>query len=210
MRNLYGAFRKFFRQPLSAEDSFAEYQQRDIYVHPDSFLGSHTCIGTGTNINGSAYIASGKNYPVRIGKYCAIAHNFRARPRNHNTNYVNLQDKFQNRHGFPSLESVKGAIVIGNNVWIADNVVVLSGVTIGDGAVVGAGAVVTKNVPPYCIAVGVPAKVIKTRFCEKIIEQLLEINWWDWPDDKIKRNKKFFETDLCKHRNIKLLEIIID
>jgi virginiamycin A acetyltransferase len=201
---------KIFRQPQQPEDKFAEYRERDIFIHPDSFLGSNTTIGTGTNINGAAYIASSKNAPVTIGKYCAIAHNFRIRPRNHYTGYINLQDKFQNRYNFPHLDSIKGPVSIGNNVWIADNVLILSGVTIGDGAVIGAGSVVTKDIPPYCIAVGNPAKVIKKRFCESVIEQLIEIKWWDWSDAKIQRNRHIFEIDLNKNQDINLLKTIIE
>ena len=93
--------------------------------------------------------------------------------------YLNLQYKFQDRFQFPSLNKSKGIINIGNNVWIADNVTLLSGVSIGDGAVIGAGAVVTKDIPAYSVAAGVPAKVIKTRFPQHIIDQLSEIDWWN-------------------------------
>lgn len=152
---------KRFQRKKQPKDKFSDYKARDIFIHPDSFIGSNFSVGNGTNINGPAYIASGKRYPVTIGKYCAIAHNFRIRPRNHRTNYINIQDKFQNRHGFPCLDSIKGPIIIGNNVWIADNVTILSGVTIGDGAVIGAGSVVTRSIPPYCISAGSPARVVK-------------------------------------------------
>ena len=76
--------------------------------------------------------------------------------------------------------------IIGNDVWIGQRVVVKSGCRIGDGAVVGAGAVVTKDVPPYAIVGGVPAKVIRMRFSEDIIERLKEIKWWDYSDDRLK------------------------
>ncbi|MFH1247330.1 MAG: CatB-related O-acetyltransferase [Candidatus Micrarchaeota archaeon] len=90
----------------------------------------------------------------------------------------------------------KKAVKIGNNVWLAQNAIVLPGVTIGNGAVIGANAVVTKNVPPFTIAVGVPAKVVKFRFSKNVIRQLQKIKWWDWPEDKLKRNELFFSTDL--------------
>lgn len=82
----------------------------------------------------------------------------------------------------------KGAIVIGNDVWIGYEAVIMQGVTIGDGAIVGTRAVVTKDVPPYTIVGGVPAKPIRKRFSDEVISQLLEIKWWDWSDDKIKEN----------------------
>ena len=79
----------------------------------------------------------------------------------------------------------KGDIVIGNDVWIGYEAVVLAGVTIGDGAIVAARAVVTKDVPPYTIVGGMPAKPIRKRFSDSEIDQLLELKWWDWPPEKI-------------------------
>ncbi len=82
----------------------------------------------------------------------------------------------------------KGDIVIGNDVWIGYEAVILSGVTIGDGAVIGARALVTKDVPPYTIAGGVPAKPIRRRFSEEQISALLKMQWWNWPEEKIKNH----------------------
>jgi hypothetical protein len=79
----------------------------------------------------------------------------------------------------------RGDIVIGNDVWVTFGSYVLSGVTIGDGAVVATGGVVTKDVPPYAIVGGNPAKVIRYRFSEEQIAALLEIKWWDWTDEEI-------------------------
>ena len=79
----------------------------------------------------------------------------------------------------------KGDIIIGNDVWIGYEAVVLSGVTIGDGAVIGCRAVVTKDIPPYTIVGGVPAKPIRKRFDEETIKELQKIKWWDWPEEKI-------------------------
>lgn len=82
----------------------------------------------------------------------------------------------------------KGDIVVGNDVWIGYEAAILSGVTIGDGAIIGARTVVTKDVPPYTIVGGVPAKPIRKRFDEETIGQLLEMQWWDWPKEKIAQN----------------------
>ena len=79
----------------------------------------------------------------------------------------------------------KGDIVIGNDVWIGYEAVVFAGVTIGDGAIIGTRAVVTKDVPPYTIVGGVPAKPIRKRFSNEIITALLATRWWDWPEEKI-------------------------
>ena len=82
----------------------------------------------------------------------------------------------------------KGDIVIGNDVWIGYEAVILSGVTVGDGAIIGSRAVVTKDVPPYTIVGGVPAKPIRNRFDKNTISELLRLKWWDWEKDKIYRN----------------------
>lgn len=82
----------------------------------------------------------------------------------------------------------KGDIVIGNDVWIGYEAVVLAGVTIGDGAVIGARAVVSKDIPPYTIAAGVPAKPIRKRFSQDTIRSLLEIKWWNWSEERIARH----------------------
>lgn len=81
----------------------------------------------------------------------------------------------------------KGDIVVGNDVWIGFEAVIMSGVTIGDGAVIGTRAVVTKEVPPYTIVGGVPAKPIKKRFDDDVIERLEALRWWDWDEEKIAR-----------------------
>jgi virginiamycin A acetyltransferase len=82
----------------------------------------------------------------------------------------------------------KGDTIIGNDVWIGRDAVIMPGVTIGHGAIVGSHAVVAKDVPAYCVAVGNPASIAKRRFPDRVIDQLLEIAWWDWPPDKIARH----------------------
>ena len=82
----------------------------------------------------------------------------------------------------------KGDIVIGNDVWIGYEAVIMSGVTIGDGAIIGTRAVVTKDVPPYTIVGGIPAKQIRKRYSDEIIDTLLKIQWWNWSKEKIREN----------------------
>lgn len=141
-------------------------------------------------------------YPInrdklKIGKFCSIAcgTKFLINSANHALDSLST-------YPFPlffeewNLEKEKvtdawdnrGDIVIGNDVWIGYEAVILSGVTIGDGAIIGTRAVVTKDVPPYTIVGGVPAKPIRKRFDEKVIEELLKIKWWDWTEEKIARN----------------------
>ena len=97
---------------------------------------------------------------------------------------MNVKDSWDN----------KGNITIGNDVWIGYEAVILSGVTIGDGAIIGTRAVVTKDVPPYAIVGGSPAKVLKKRFSDDIIEKLLKIKWWNWPVEKIARSLEYIQS----------------
>lgn len=88
----------------------------------------------------------------------------------------------------------RGDIVIGNDVWIGYEAIILSGVTIGDGAIIGARAVVTKDVPPYTIVGGVPAKPIRKRFSEDAVSALLKIQWWNWPPERIREHIADIQT----------------
>ena len=88
----------------------------------------------------------------------------------------------------------KGDIVVGNDVWIGYEAVVLSGVTIGDGAIIGTRAVVTKDVPPYTIVGGVPARPIRRRFDEETVARLQALRWWDWDAEKIARSIHAIQT----------------
>jgi len=96
----------------------------------------------------------------------------------------------------------KGSVSIGNDVWIGHKVTILSGVTIGDGAVIGAGSVVVSNIPPYAIAAGVPARIIRSRFSKRQIDGLLKIAWWNWSEKKIIANLEYFygDVDVFIHR----------
>lgn len=88
----------------------------------------------------------------------------------------------------------KGDIIIGNDVWIGYEAVIMAGVTIGDGAIIGARAVVTKDVSPYTIVGGIPAKFIRKRYSEETIDLLTELKWWDWPEERIAKNIKAIQN----------------
>lgn len=88
----------------------------------------------------------------------------------------------------------KGDIVIGSDVWIGYEAVILAGVTVGHGAIIGTRAVVTKDVPPYTIVGGVPAKPIRKRFADNVIEKLLALRWWDWPAEKIRQCLPYIQS----------------
>lgn len=93
----------------------------------------------------------------------------------------------------------KGNIVIGNDVWIGYEAIIMAGVTIGDGAIIGARAVVTKDIPPYTIVGGVPAKTIKKRFPQENIDILLKIKWWDWSKERISKHIHEIQSGNIEH-----------
>lgn len=139
---------------------------------------------------------------VRIGKFCSIGPNFFCGWGIHPINGLSTSPSFYslNKPGLSLSKSTKiteyKEINIGNDVFIGSNVIVLDGVTIGDGAVIGAGAVVSKDIPPYAIAVGSPIRIIKYRFEEGQIEKLLKIKWWNFDFDQIiDVEKLFFNID---------------
>ena len=141
------------------------------------------------------------HYPVNgdkltVGKFCSIAcgAKFLMTSANHAmgslSTYVFPIFYEEWGHGMEVTEAwdKRGDIVIGNDVWIGYEAVILSGVTIGDGAIVGARSVVTRDVPPYTIVGGVPARPIRRRFGQETIDALLELRWWDWPLEKLSKN----------------------
>jgi acetyltransferase-like isoleucine patch superfamily enzyme len=134
----------------------------------------------------------GEGAKLKIGKFCSISTNVTIflvaehRPDWITTYPFNILFKdFKSIAGHPS---TKGDVIIGNDVWIGSNSTIMSGVTIGDGAVVGACSLVTRNVAPYSIVGGNPARLIRMRFDSNTIDALLKIRWWDWDLKRIKKN----------------------
>ena len=135
-----------------------------------------------------------------IGNFCSIAGNVNIYlGGNHRVDWVTTypfghiyQHIFNNFNGVGH-PSTKGDVVIGNDVWIGDNVTIMSGVTIGDGVVIANNSHVVKNVEPYSLVGGNPAKLIKYRFSQEQIQELLQIKWWYWDDNKINK----FSPLLC-------------
>jgi acetyltransferase-like isoleucine patch superfamily enzyme len=150
-----------------------------------------------------------ENAKLIVGNFCSIAEGVNIYlGGNHRTDWVttypfghrnqNIFNTF-NGQGHPS---TKGGITIGNDVWIGRNATIMSGVTIGDGAVIANNSHVVKNVEPYSLVGGNPAKFIKYRFTQEQIEKLLEIKWWYWDDDKINK----FTPLLCNNNIDEFIE----
>jgi hypothetical protein len=167
----------------------------------DTILGAWTAVGARTTIAESSlgdysYVESDSSVIYsEIGKFCSIAAHSRLNPGNHPLERVAMH-----HFTYRSAAYEMGAddadffawrrahrVVLGHDVWIGHGAVVLPGVTIGTGAVVGAGAVARREVPPFAIAVGVPARVLRYRFDEATIARLVGLAWWDWPHERLTR-----------------------
>lgn len=175
----------------------ASYLGKHVKLYPDYKL-TNTIIGNYTYVSYNATINN-----TIIGKYCSIGPNLISGWGIHPVDGVSTHPMFystkkQNGVSLSTTDKIQetAPIYIGNDVFIGMNVTILDGVTIGDGAIIGAGAVVSKDIPPYAIAVGNPIKIVKYRFEDTVIENLLKSKWWDLRDDKIELvEKHFFDVE---------------
>lgn len=186
---------------------------KNVITNPAIHVGDYTMYNdfvndpVGFEKNNTLY-----HYPINhdrliIGKFCSIAcgAKFLFNSANHTlsslSNYpfpLFFEEWGLEKGDVTASWDNKGDIVIGNDVWIGYEAVIMAGVTIGDGAIIGTRAVVTKDVPPYTIAGGLPAKAIRKRYSEETIAALLELKWWDWPEDQIARNIHAIQTGNLK------------
>jgi phosphonate metabolism protein (transferase hexapeptide repeat family) len=161
-----------------------------------SELGPYTWIGLGSSIVEStfgdySYTAGDVSIIYSaVGKFCSIASHARLNPGNHPMERVTQHHMTYRRvqYGFAETDDEDffdwrraHKVTVGHDVWIGHGAILLPGVSVGTGAVIGAGAVVTKDIAPYTIAVGVPARPLRERFPAAVAETLLAIAWWDWP-----------------------------
>lgn len=172
------------------------YDMRDVTIGDYTYISVNSCISL-----------------TDIGKFCSIGPNFFCGWGIHPTDGISTSPLFYSTKGPNSfcnenkIEDRK-KITIGNDVFIGANVTVLDGVTIGDGAIIGAGTVVSKDIPPYAIAVGSPIQIIKYRFDKETIRKLLEIRWWNFEENElIELNNRFFNVDAIIKDHQKLKDI---
>ena len=147
------------------------------------------------------------HYPINndkliIGKFCSIAckAKFLMTSGNHSMKSLStytfpiFYEEWDETINVKEAWNNKGDIIIGNDVWIGYDAIIMSGVKIGDGAIIGTRALVTKDVPPYTIVGGAPAKAIKKRYDDDTISKLLKIKWWNWTTEKIQANIKYIQA----------------
>lgn len=163
-------------------------------VYPPFFLH-------GVEVGAYSYVAKNSNITnCSIGKFCSIGPNFCCGLGIHPTEGISTSPMFYSTSRVNGSSLVQKPKVeesmhtsIGNDVFIGANVTVLDGVTIGDGAVIGAGAVVSKDIPPYAIAVGSPIRIIRYRMTEEQIAAMQRIQWWNWEEERLQEVEKMFE-----------------
>ncbi len=158
-------------------------------------------VGRGTY--GNPRVSSWKEIPratLKIGAFCSFAdgvHFFLGGE--HNTNWISTFPfcSFDPvlREATPGHPKTKGDIIVGNDVWFGTDATIMSGVTIGTGAVIGAKAVVAKDVAPYAIVVGSPAREVRKRFDEDTVAFLLKLQWWEWDDETIEESAPIFMSE---------------
>ncbi|WP_273543993.1 DapH/DapD/GlmU-related protein [Nocardioides panacisoli] len=164
----------------------------EVEVAPGSFVARGAVLGHRVRINRPSFVD-----PCEIGPY-TVTGAFVVRCANHHTEFLNLQEGVQRRViGARSvLAPPTRGVRIGAACWIGDNVTILDGVQVGDGAVIGAGSVVTRSVPAYAVAVGNPARVVRSRYPDEVVDLLSSLDWWTWSDEQLRANADLFELDL--------------
>lgn len=162
------------------------YRPYRIY---DTQVGDYTYVARNAMINGTT-----------VGRFCSIGPNFVCGKGTHPTDKLSTAPMFYSlgcQNGMTLAREDKldemRSVEIGNDVFVGANVVVFNGVKIGDGAIVAAGAVVNKDIPPYAIVGGVPAKVIRMRFSDDCVASLRRIQWWNFPDERLPEVEHYFD-----------------
>lgn len=192
-------YSKFFKKVLRGTSILNSQVDKTAKIYSgssfyDSVIGRYSYIGYDSEV-----------VNCEIGSFCSIANGFIAGGAKHPIDWVSTSPVFYNVKGGTGYHLGKLAapstlrIVIGHDVWIGSRAIVMQGVSIGNGAIVGAGAVVTKDVPPYAIVAGCPARIIRYRFDDATIQKLQDSRWWMLPDNVLSNFSSLADTpdDFC-------------
>lgn len=157
-------------------------------------LGGRVEVDRYSSLWGPDILVSAPIHGVRIGSFCSIAHHVSVQEQFHNpqrtTTYF-IERNLLDLPEPPEAQISKGPVRIGHDVWIGAGAHLMSGVSVGDGAIVGAGAVVTRDVAPYAVVAGNPARLIRYRFDPERIAQLLDMQWWHWSEERLRKEAAF-------------------
>jgi len=163
-------------------------------------LRGNIILGNHNSIWGPNTLLTSQVNKIVIGNYCSIAKNVTVQEYNHNIERFTTYYLNKNILNSPETDVVsKGDIIIGHDVWIGSGVVITSGVKIGVGAVIGANSVVTKDVPPFAIVAGTPARIIKFRFDEETQRKILETEWWNLEKEELKGRLAYLDDLVAKN-----------
>ena len=177
-----------FSARIRNRNTFEKYNKIGKHTYIKGKIGAFTYVGENCEIIGD------------VGRFCSISNNVRCVPASHPIDLVSTSPSFyssqkSNNISFSKKDyftDLEKPVLIGNDVWIGENVLIKGGVSIGDGAIVGMGSVLVKDVEPYSVVGGCPAKEIKKRFNVEVIKKMLEIKWWEKDFDYIERKANLF------------------
>ena len=193
----------FVKNLFNPRISILSFVSADNDIHPTvaiyrkakvklSTIGAYSYVGNDTDVE-----------CADIGKFCSIADHCRIGMGGHKLVMLSTSPIFTEAVNGTKTQWVDKDVhavedkraILGNDVWVGSHVLINGGVTVGNGAVIGAGAVVVKDIPPYAVVGGVPARVIRYRFSEDVIAKLEELQWWDMSEDKLKEHIALFQKE---------------
>lgn len=201
---IIGYIKGWFRHLFNSKVSNLALVFDDCLISPNSAVYLHARL-SGVELDDFSYVGkSSIIHNAKIGKFCSISDDCVIGLPGHSLSAISTSSLFSGvKNGTKSswvkkdMPHTPVSVNIGNDVWIGYRAMIPVNVSVGDGAVIAAGAVVTKDVPPYAIVAGVPAKVIKYRFPNDVIERLLELKFWNKSNEEIKKNLNLFQkTDI--------------